>query len=389
MSSNKKIVGGQAAPSPIPWQASIRSWQFGGHYCGGTILDAKTILTAAHCQVTTNNYIMVGEINVNEGQGIAIADVINNINYNDNDYSMDNDIAIIKLATPLTLGGDVQALCLPSTNFNPNVGANCFVSGWGSLASEGSYPTRLQYVGVPVSSQSYCNTIYGTITDNMICAGFEEGGKDSCQGDSGGPFVCMEGQTPVITGVVSFGWYCALPGIPGVYARVTPYLDWIKQHMEDPGSPPTSTAAPPSTGCENNDYVGDNYCDDGNNNAGCNFDGGDCCGDNVNNDYCNVCECLEGSTAVPTTAAPTTAAPTTAAPTTSEGPGTGGCELPNYVGDKYCDDENNNAGCDYDGGDCCGDEINTSYCFVCECFEGSTAAPTTSTPTTEVCSYSL
>ena len=82
MSSNKKIVGGQAAPSPIPWQASIRSWQSGGHYCGGTILDAKTILTAAHCQVTTNNYIMVGEINVNEGQGIAIADVINNININ-------------------------------------------------------------------------------------------------------------------------------------------------------------------------------------------------------------------------------------------------------------------------------------------------------------------
>ena len=82
MSSYNKIVGGQAAPSPIPWQASIRSWQSGGHYCGGTILDAKTILTAAHCQVTTNNYIMVGEINVNEGQGIAIADVINNININ-------------------------------------------------------------------------------------------------------------------------------------------------------------------------------------------------------------------------------------------------------------------------------------------------------------------
>ena len=282
---------------------------------------------------------------------------------------MDNDIAIIMLATLLTLGGDVQALCLPSTNFDPNVGANCFVSGWGSLASEGTYPTRLQYVGVPVSSQSYCNTIYGTITDNMICAGFEEGGKDSCQGDSGGPFVCMEGQTPVITGVVSFGRKCALPGIPGVYARVTPYLDWIKQHMEDPGSPPTSTTAPPSTGCQNNDYVGDNYCDDGNNNAGCNFDGGDCCGDNVNNDYCNVCECLEGSTAVPTT---------------SESPGTGGCEFPNYIGDTYCDDENNNAGCDYDGGDCCGDEINTSYCIVCQCFEGSTAAPTT-----EVSSYSL
>ena len=314
MSSYDRIVGGQAAPSPIPWQVSMRQCQSGAcHYCGGTVLDAKTILTAAHCQVSTNHYIMVGKTNRNEGQNVAIANVINS-NWNQN--TMDNDIAIVKLATPLTLGGDVQAICLPSANFNPAVGAECFVSGWGTLQSGAqSLPTELQYVGVPVTSQASCNSAYSNgITANMICAGLEAGGKDSCQGDSGGPFVCMEGNNPVITGVVSFGIGCASPGFPGVYARVSQYLDWIKANMEDgsgsPPAPPTAgppptTAAPPS-GCGNPNWVGDNFCDDENNNAECNFDGGDCCGDDVNTQYCSACECLEGSTAAPTTAAPTT-----------------------------------------------------------------------------------
>merc|ERR1712214_127915 len=367
MGSYDRIVGGAAAPSPIPWQVSMRQCQSGGcHYCGGTVLDAKTILTAAHCQVSTNHYIMVGKTNRNEGQNVAIANVINS---NWNQQTMDNDIAIVKLATPLTLGGDVQAICLPSAGFNPDVGAECFVSGWGTLQSGAqSLPTQLQYVGVPVTSQAYCNNAYSNgITANMICAGLDAGGKDSCQGDSGGPFVCMEGNNPVITGVVSFGIGCASPGYPGVYARVTQYLDWIQANMEGgsgsppapPGPPPATTAAPPSTGCGSPQWQGDNFCDDENNNAECAFDGGDCCGDDVNTQYCSACECLEGTTAAPTT----TAAP----PPSTEGPGS--CEFPQWVGDNFCDDGNNTPGCDYDGGDCCGDDVNTTYCSLCECME--------------------
>jgi len=374
MGSYDRIVGGAAAPSPIPWQVSMRQCQSGGcHYCGGTVLDAKTILTAAHCQVSTNHYIMVGKTNRNEGQNVAIANVINS---NWNQQTMDNDIAIVKLATPLTLGGDVQAICLPSAGFNPDVGAECFVSGWGTLQSGAqSLPTQLQYVGVPVVSQASCNNAYSNgITANMICAGLSTGGKDSCQGDSGGPFVCMENGNPVITGVVSFGIGCALADYPGVYARVTQYLPWIQANMEGgsgsppapPGPPPATTAAPPSTGCGSPQWQGDNFCDDENNNAECAFDGGDCCGDDVNTQYCSACECLEGTTAAPTT----TAAP----PPSTEGPGS--CESPQWVGDNFCDDGNNNAECGFDGGDCCGDDVNETYCNACECLEqGECEAP--------------
>ena len=315
MQSFDRIVGGQAATSPIPWQVSLRYCNSGGcHFCGGTVLDSKTILTAAHCDVSTSNYIMVGNVNRNQGQNIQVANVINN---NWNQQTMDNDIAILKLSTPLTLGGDVQAICLPSDNFAPADGAPCWVSGWGTLQSGAqTLPTDLQWVSVPVVSQSSCNNAYSNgITDNMICAGLSTGGKDSCQGDSGGPFVCMEEGKPVITGVVSFGIGCALADYPGVYARVTKYLPWIRANMEggdgNPPPPPTNgptegpTAGPTEGPTEApgscvDSWIGDNYCDDQNNVAECQYDGGDCCGDNVDTTYCSACECLEQTTTTTT-----------------------------------------------------------------------------------------
>ena len=86
---------------------------------------------------------------------------------------------------------------------------------------------------MPAITNADCNNNYnGAITDAMICAGYPGvGEKDACQGDSGGPFVCNDGGKAVIAGVVSWGNGCALPDFPGVYARTTHVLDWIKEQM--------------------------------------------------------------------------------------------------------------------------------------------------------------
>ena len=106
-----------------------------------------------------------------------------------------------------------------------------FVTTFFSLG--GSATDNLMYVRVPAITNTQCNTAYGgSITDSMICAGYlGEGGKDACQGDSGGPFVCNDGGKAIIAGVVSWGYGCAEANYPGVYARNTMVLDWIKSNM--------------------------------------------------------------------------------------------------------------------------------------------------------------
>ena len=105
-------------------------------------------------------------------------------------------------------------------------GALATVTGWGTLQSGGNQPEVLNEVQVTVQTNDQCNSAYGGgITDNMICAA--DAGKDSCQGDSGGPMVVEENGRFALAGVVSWGYGCAMPEYPGVYARVTAQLDWI------------------------------------------------------------------------------------------------------------------------------------------------------------------
>ena len=107
--------------------------------------------------------------------------------------------------------------------------------GWGRT-TEGGGPgaTILQEVEVPMITTEKCQSLYpdSNVTDDMLCAAFDEGGKDACQGDSGGPYYkCIEKRL-VHVGIVSWGEGCARPGKPGVYTKVSQYLDWITQHTQ-------------------------------------------------------------------------------------------------------------------------------------------------------------
>jgi hypothetical protein len=163
----------------------------------------------------------------------------------------------------------------------------------------------------------------------------------------------------------------------------------------NPTTGPTNqtTAAGGCTGTLS--WIGDNYCDDINNNMDCSYDGGDCCGCNVQTSYCDVCGCLDpngsggGTTCPQTTTGSTSTTTVTANPTTgptNQTTAAGGCNDA-WIGDNYCDDSNNNMDCSYDSGDCCGCNVDTSYCSVCGCLDpngsgGGTTCPQTTTGTT-------
>ena len=75
--------------------------------------------------------------------------------------------------------------------------------------------------------------VWWSVYKRQLCAGWEQGGIDSCQGDSGGPLVCEEKGNQVLNGIISTGFMCAIPRVPGLYTKISTYSDWIRKTVED------------------------------------------------------------------------------------------------------------------------------------------------------------
>ena len=211
-SSNSRIIGGSEVDShSIPWQVGINRGG-NGYACGGTLLSSKHVLSAAHCTckkdtwpnrpVKCTEWLEPSEINVvvaehyqyedSDGTGHEISKYNNHPNY---DYNTDDyDFSMLHLTEPVNLGDQAIQACLPDLRFSGDklVGKLLTVSGWGRIDAWG-YPDELHSVDVPVMSQDDCKRAYGSgrITDAMICAGYENGGKDACQADSGGKWTIV------------------------------------------------------------------------------------------------------------------------------------------------------------------------------------------------------
>ncbi|KAK7067876.1 Transmembrane protease serine 6 [Halocaridina rubra] len=234
-----RIVGGNDATiNEWPWQAALM-YAGSQQFCGGSLINDRYVLTAAHCieglQASDMN-VRLGEHRLSTtGETThvtrSVSQIIGHAQYSPGDEL--NDIALLKLSSPVTVDQTVLPVCMPPPN-PTYANQEATVTGWGTTSSGGSSSDTLKEVVVPVLSNTACQaTNYGTaIKDTMLCAG--EAGKDSCQGDSGGPLVFQDGGGNYDQiGVVSWGSGCASPGYPGVYTRVNKYLDWIKDNTAD------------------------------------------------------------------------------------------------------------------------------------------------------------
>ncbi|KAK7028021.1 Cytochrome P450 4f11, partial [Halocaridina rubra] len=181
--------------------------------------------------------ITAGEHDLTKADGTEqtrnIQEILIHEDYNSRAYPY--DIALLKLSHPLTLDTYAQSVPLPYQGQIAH--GNCIVSGWGKLSEGGISSNTLQKVTLPIVSEEECKLMYNgepgsEIDDTMICAGVIEGGKDACQGDSGGPLVCTENGIQYLGGIVSWGKGCAKPGFPGVYARVSFFVDWIENYID-------------------------------------------------------------------------------------------------------------------------------------------------------------
>ncbi|MCS6828213.1 MAG: trypsin-like serine protease [Caldilinea sp.] len=238
------IGGGPADPGEYPWQVALLQANTGQWWgCGGSLISPSWVATAAHCvseggsAVTSPSalHVVVGrhDLTTNEGQRIPVAEV--HVHPNFNPATFDSDIALLRLRYPVTLTTTVQPIALVTAGdaalFAPGVEAT--VTGWGTrTAGAPDFPNELYEVNVPIVAQDVCAFTYAAqgaqITNNMLCAGLAVGGKDACQGDSGGPLIVPDGAGGFkLAGVVSWGIGCAQPGLPGIYTRVSNFVEWI------------------------------------------------------------------------------------------------------------------------------------------------------------------
>ncbi len=232
-SSNRIIGGVEVNPGELP---SIVSLQRGTrHFCGGSLIAKNWVLTAAHCTrgatVSTLN-VRLGMVKQGEHTESFKAKRI--ISHPDYDSSKtDYDYALIELdgdSKMQPIGLNHETLDLPDEEDKAPLATT---AGWGTTSEGGSASAKLMKVDVPMVNAKNCEAAYPSkITQRMICAGFEKGGKDSCQGDSGGPLM-MKGNSGnnVLIGVVSWGQGCARPKKFGVYSDVYSANGWIDNTM--------------------------------------------------------------------------------------------------------------------------------------------------------------
>lgn len=214
---------------------------------GAAIIDDRWILTAAHVMHgygwASNVEVKMGMVRRVDKEAVKgiVEEVFIHPDYVHNEVNYNNDIALIKIKR-VPINELVMPICLPGRDERYNLKTDDMgkVSGWGHKNHNPVPTVNLQSVSLPVVDYGVCKAAYDkviekklTVTENMICAGYADGGKDSCQGDSGGGFAFHDAVTQswFVGGVVSWGHGCAQAGFYGVYTKVSNYLSWIEDIM--------------------------------------------------------------------------------------------------------------------------------------------------------------
>ncbi|KAH8313035.1 hypothetical protein KR067_010505 [Drosophila pandora] len=223
--------GKDAVADQFPYQVGLSfSSSKGSWWCGGSIIAANWLVTAAHCtdgaESVTASYGATVRTSPKFTQTISSSDFIQHESYVS--LVVRNDISLIKTPT-ISFSSSINKIALPAiaSSYSTYVGKTAVASGWGLTSdSATAVASHLQYTDLTVITNDVCAKTFGTliVTSRVICVDTPNA-QSTCQGDSGGPLALDD----TLIGITSFGSADGCEaGAPAAFTRVTYFLDWIK-----------------------------------------------------------------------------------------------------------------------------------------------------------------
>uniref|UniRef100_A0A182JK36 CLIP domain-containing serine protease n=1 Tax=Anopheles atroparvus TaxID=41427 RepID=A0A182JK36_ANOAO len=257
-----RIVGGEETErQEFPWTALIeykKADDSFGFHCGGSIINERYVVTAAHCVSNLPRGWQVHRVRLGEWDlstepdcdqidrkecndspiDMEIEEIIKHSRYDSRDSSKANDIALIRFARDVAYTDTIRPICLPVSEAIRKMnheGVPTFAAGWGKTEWESHSEKKLK-VNLTINSLEECSPVYRRsgiiLKPTHLCAGGQRG-KDTCLGDSGGPLMRQFAGAWYLLGVVSFGSSkCGASGVSGVYVKVVEYTDWIQENLK-------------------------------------------------------------------------------------------------------------------------------------------------------------
>ncbi|GAA2921791.1 serine protease [Streptomyces mexicanus] len=202
----------------------------GNQFCGGTLVAARKVVTAAHCvagESAAKLRVVGGRTYLDGTDGTVSAVSGIWVDPSFADPTSGDDVAVLTLATAMPYTPAKYVSAEDTGVYAPGTLAR--VLGWGTTSENGGSSNQLRTATVPVVKDTDCANAYGSdfVASDMVCAGYTSGGVDTCQGDSGGPLLVGG----VLAGITSWGNGCAEAGYPGVYTRLTAFSRLVAEQV--------------------------------------------------------------------------------------------------------------------------------------------------------------